>query len=63
MKKTYLTYIILILIIGCAAPDFYSLEDIENPKLGERKQLLYDLAYTQWTKEEIEQGKPWEHLI
>ena len=33
MKKTYLTYIILILIIGCAAPDFYSLEDIEKERV------------------------------
>ena len=33
MKKTYLTYIILILIMGCAAPDFYSLEDIEKERV------------------------------
>ena len=33
MKKTYLTYIIPILIIGCAAPDFYSLEDIEKERV------------------------------
>ena len=41
----------------------HSLEDIENPKLGEREQLLYDLAYAQWSVEEIRQGKPWQHLI
>ena len=41
----------------------HSLEDVENPKCGEREQLLYDLAYTQWTVDEIKQGKPWKHLI
>ena len=33
MKKTYITYILLILLIGCAAPDFYSLEDIEKERV------------------------------
>jgi hypothetical protein len=41
----------------------HSLSDIENPKCGEREQLLYDLAYAQWSVEEIRQGKPWHHLI
>ena len=56
-------------VITCSEYNFlwpissHSLEDIENPKLGEREQLLYDLAYAQWTTEEIKQGKPWEHLI
>ena len=56
-------------VITCSEYNFlwpissHSLEDIENPKLGEREQLLYDLAYAQWTTEEIKQGKPSEHLI
>ena len=41
----------------------HSLEDIENPKCGQREQLLYDLAYAQWSVEEIKEGKPWHHLI
>ena len=41
----------------------YEIEQIENPKCGYREQLLYDLAYTQWSVEEIRQGKPWQHLI
>ena len=41
----------------------HQLSEIENPKLGEREQLLYDLAYAQWSVEEIKQGKPWHHLI
>ena len=40
----------------------HSLNDIENPKMGEREQLLYNLAYAQWSVQEIQQGKPWEHL-
>tara|TARA_B100001057_G_scaffold496489_1_gene598113 strand:+ start:3526 stop:4419 length:894 start_codon:yes stop_codon:yes gene_type:complete len=56
-------------VIPCSEYNFlwpissHSLSEIENPKLGEREQLLYDLAYTQWSVEEINQGKPWEHLI
>ena len=30
--------------------------------MGEREQLLYNLAYAQWSVQEIQQGKPWEHL-
>jgi len=56
-------------VITCSEYNFlwpissHTLEDVENPKLGDREQLLYDLAYTQWTVEEIKNGKPWEHLI
>ena len=56
-------------VITCSEYNFlwpissHSLEDVENPKCGEREQLLYDLAYTQWTVDEIKQGKPWQHLI
>lgn len=41
----------------------HSLDDIENPKLGDRKQLLYNLAYAQWSVEEIQNGTAWEHLF
>jgi len=41
----------------------HTLDDIENPKLGDRKQLLYDLAYAQWSVQEIEKGTAWEHLF
>lgn len=56
-------------VITCSEYNFlwpissHSIEEVENPKLGDREQLLYDLAYTQWSVEEIENGKPWEHLI
>ncbi len=55
-------------VITCSEYNFlwpissHSLEDVENPKCDKREQLLYDLAYTQWTVEEIRQGKPWQHL-
>jgi hypothetical protein len=41
----------------------HTLNDIENPKCGNREQLLYDLAYSQWSIEEIENGTAWQHLI
>ena len=56
-------------VITCSEYNFlwpistHTLEDVENPRTGDREQLLYDLAYTQWTVEEIKNGKPWEHLI
>ena len=33
MVRMYISYIFLILIISCAAPDFYSIEDIEKEKI------------------------------
>jgi hypothetical protein len=30
--------------------------------MPDRKQWLYDLAYKQWTLEEVESGEAWEHL-
>ena len=56
-------------VITCSEYNFlwpissHSLEDVENPKCNKREQLLYDLAYAQWSVEEIRQGKPWHHLI
>ena len=40
----------------------HSLNEIENPKMGEREQLLYNLAYAQWSVKEIKEGKAWDHL-
>ena len=56
-------------VITCSEYNFmwpissHSIEDIETPKLGSRQQTFYDLAWTQWSVDEIKQGKPWEHLI
>ena len=56
-------------VITCSEYNFlwpissHSLEEVENPREGDREHLLYDLAYTQWSVEEICNGKPWEHLI
>ena len=30
--------------------------------MPDRRQWLYDLAYKQWTIEEVENGNAWEHL-
>lgn len=38
---------------------------IDNPRYitdAERNQLLYDIAYTQWTPQEIRTGELWEYL-
>jgi hypothetical protein len=40
--------------------------EVENLKLaeaGEITQWLSNLAYSQWSVEEMEQGKPWMHLL
>jgi len=56
-------------VITCSEYNFlwpissHSLEDVENPKLGERDQLFYDLAWTQWSTDDIRSGKPWQHLM
>ena len=56
-------------VITCSEYNFlwpissHSLEDVENPKLGERDQLFYDLAWTQWSTDDIRNGKPWQHLM
>ena len=38
------------------------LEEVETPKLGDRQSLLNKLAYTQWSVEDIIDGKPFKHL-
>ena len=59
-------------VITCCEYNFlwpissHSLTDVDSPLLADntvRKQLLYDLAWTQWSVNEIKEGKPWEHLI
>ncbi len=40
----------------------HSLETINNPTMPDRQQWLNDLAYTEWTIEEISQGLPHKHL-
>jgi hypothetical protein len=39
------------------------LSDIETPKTPDRAQWLNDLAYTQWTPEEMRSGATWAHLF
>lgn len=39
------------------------LASIENPRLTDRQQWLNDLAYTEWTVDEIAQGLPLDRLI
>ena len=44
MNKKNIYYLIFILIVGCAAPDFYSIEDVEKEKVkmekGKKRSLL-----------------------
>lgn len=40
----------------------HSLAGLEKPWLGDRSQWLANLAYTQWTNEEIASGLCWRHL-
>lgn len=42
--------------------DAGNLSDIETPRKFPREQFFYNLAYSQWSKEEIEQGLPFELL-
>lgn len=37
-------------------------EALESPELPDRTQWLNNLAYAQWTPEEMRQGLPWKHL-
>ena len=40
----------------------HDIANIENPKTCDRTQWAYDLAYAQWTVEEMRLGMPWRHL-
>ncbi len=37
-------------------------EALANPPMLDREQWAYDLAYAQWTAEEMETGQPWRQL-
>jgi len=41
----------------------HDLNNIENPKMCDRAQWVYDLAYTQWTLDEMRSGETWAHLF
>jgi hypothetical protein len=36
---------------------------IEQPRIPDRKQWLYDLCYAQWDLREMRNGEPWRHLF
>ena len=40
----------------------HSLAAVERPTLFEREQWLYDLAYAQWSADEMRSGMVWQHL-
>jgi len=39
-----------------------NLVDLDNPRLHDREQWAYNLAYSQWTTREMKKGLTWEHL-
>lgn len=41
----------------------FNLDKIESPNMPDRQQWINDLAYTEWTVEEIAQGLPLDRLI
>jgi len=41
----------------------HDLEKIEDPPTPDRQQWVHDLAYAQWTVNELRAGLPWIHLI
>lgn len=47
------------LAVPCAN---HKLKNIEKPYLPDRTQWVYNLAYCEWSVEEIEKGIPWDHL-
>lgn len=40
-----------------------SFAKIESPEMLDREQWLNDLSYTQWTMQEMKEGKTWSHLF
>jgi hypothetical protein len=40
-----------------------ALSNIEDPWMPDRDQWLNDLCYTQWTPQEMREGKAWKHLM
>ncbi|MFA5490733.1 MAG: hypothetical protein WC284_16255 [Candidimonas sp.] len=41
---------------------FHSLDDLDKMTYKDRTQWAYNLAYTQWTTDEIRKGLAWKHL-
>ena len=40
----------------------HSLENIENPEINDREQWFYNLAYSQWSPEELTRGIVWQRI-
>ena len=40
----------------------HELSEIENPKLADRQQWAYNLAYAQWSFPEMSSGECWRHF-
>lgn len=54
-------------VVGChpgnfAYPISSTIEQIEDPNLPDRTDWLSDIAYVQWSLDEIQRGDPWRHL-
>jgi hypothetical protein len=54
-------------VVGChpgnfAYPLSSTIKDVEQPIMPNRQQWCADIAYVQWSLDEIRQGKPWNHL-
>jgi hypothetical protein len=54
-------------VVGChpgnfAYPLSSTIKNIEQPIMPNRQQWCADIAYVQWSLDEIRQGKPWNHL-
>lgn len=50
--------------VGAMAKDITNhwIQDIERPSMHAREQFFADLAYCQWTPEEMKSGAAWKHL-
>lgn len=55
--KPVIAYDPISMVYDIAANDVF--EELKEP---DREQWAYDLAYTQWSKKEIESGEAWDHL-
>lgn len=53
----------IVLGTAVAAPiSSTTLEDVEDPIQGKREQWLHNLAYHQWTEDEMREGQAWKHI-
>jgi hypothetical protein len=48
---------------GKAAKPLISVDNLEDPYLGDRGPMLHDLSWAMWKTEEIERGEPFECLF